>query len=94
MDAARNGTVALRTDGIGNDDIHANGDAYKQVYQHVDDERICTDRSKRLVACKLPDHGNVCRIEQLLQNARRRKRNGKPQNLTTERPVQHIHIRL
>ena len=94
MDTASNSTVTLGADGIGDDNICADRDANEQVYQQINHERICTDSGQGFIARELPDHSNIGRIEQLLQNARRRKRNGKPQNLTTERSVQHIHIRL
>ena len=82
----------MSTDGIGNDNVHANGNAHEQVYQQIDDERIRPDGRQGLVACELPYHGDVGSVEQLLQNTRRRERNSEPQNFSSERAVQHIHI--
>ena len=69
------------SDQAGDDDIGAQGNAYEQIDQQSDDRRVAADRSHRLFADELADDRHVRRIEQLLQDAGKRKRQRKEKDL-------------
>ena len=94
MDAAGHGAVAARTDGVGHHHVRAHGNPDEQVDEHIDDERVRTHGSQRLVARELAHHGDIRQVEHLLENAAQGDRDGKPQDFSPEGPVQHIDVRL
>ena len=94
VDAAGHGTVTALADGIGHHHVRAYGNPDEQVDEHVDDERVRTHGREGFVARELPHYGDIREVEHLLENAAQGNRDGEPQDLSPEGPVQHIYVRL
>ena len=61
-------------DGSCDDDIAPQGYPNKKIDQQSDDRRVASHCRHRRLAGKLPDYRQIRRVEQLLQNSRRGKR--------------------
>ena len=94
VDAAGHGTVTACSDGVGDHHVRAYGNSDEQVDEHVDDERVRANSRQGLVARELPHHGDIRQGEHLLEDAAQGNRDGEPQDLSPEGPVQHVDVRL
>ena len=72
--------------------VCADGKPQKQVGQQVDEGRVGSHRSQRVISGIPAHHNDIRRVEQQLQHRGERKRNGEPQYLWKNRAVQHIDL--
>ena len=76
----------------GDDDIRADGNAEKQIEEHIDDSRRAADGRLILAGGELAENGNIHGVEQLLQDAAERQRQGKQHELAQKPAVQHVDL--
>ena len=65
----------------GNDHVGTHGDAAEHGDHESDEGVVAPHGSHGLLSHKPSDHGDIRRVEQLLQNTCCRQRQGKPENL-------------
>ena len=95
-DGAVDGTLdahVVAAAGIARDqNVDADGNADERAGQKIDERRGRADGGQRRAAREFADDDDVRRVEQQLQNARQRQRQGKHQDLRQKRAVQHIKL--
>ena len=90
VDRAADARVVPAADIACDENVDAHGDADERAGQKVDERRGRADGGQRRAAREFADDDHVCRVEQQLQNARERQRQGKHHKLRQQRAVQHI----
>ena len=87
------GLAVAAADGVGDDDIRAEGDADEQVDDERDERAVCADGGdgNGLVRTgEVADNGNVGGVEQLFQNGCCGDWQGKLRQLAPDRAVEHV----
>ena len=92
MDAGAYTLIFAAAEIARNENVDADGDTHEGVDEEVDERRRCADCGKRRRPGKFSDDNHVRRIEQQLQNARRRQRKRKPKDLRQKRALDHIDL--
>ena len=73
--------------------ICADRDANEEVDQQGYDRCIAADRRHGFHACELADHGDIRRVEELLQHARQHKRDRKKKDLVDYGAARQVRVR-
>ena len=84
----------MRTDEACDDDVGTERDADKEIDEQADNRRVVADGREGICADELTEHQRIRRIEELLQHARERERQGKDNHRPRHRTVQHINRHL
>ena len=93
MDAGAYTLIFAAAEIARNENVDADGDTHEGVDEEVDERRRCADCGKRRRPGKFSDDNHVRRIEQQLQNARRRqwkRKTGGPS--AKKRALDHIDL--
>ena len=77
---------------LGNDDVRAKGNPYKERNEKPDDRRIAADGGHGFLTNKTPHDDDVDGIEKLLADPCDRQKYGERNRLVAERPMEHVHF--
>ena len=90
MDAGAYTLIFAAAEIARNENVDADGDAHEGVDEEVDERRRCADCGKRCRPGEFSDDNHVRRVEQQLQNAGRRQRDGKQNDLLKHRAAGQV----
>ena len=94
-DGLLHGVFIALPDGVRDDDVRAERDADEEVHQQADDRAVRAHGGygrRPLRAGEVADDRDVRGVEELLQNRRRRHREGEQRNLVPDGAMEHVKL--
>ena len=95
MDGLLHGVFIALPDGVRDDDVRAERDTDEEVHQQADDRAVRAHGGygrRPLRAGEVADDRDVRGVEKLLQNRRRRHREGEQRNLVPDGAMEHVKL--
>ena len=80
----------MKSENVAIPEIHTKD--FDEIEEHIDDSRRAADGRLILAGGELAENGNIHGVEQLLQDAAERQRQGKQPELAQKPAVQHVDL--